>query len=57
MREAVRNALRSSSCLRKGITHRVCDGQIYGLVEDDGKDFDLEAVGKATHRGVWGCGP
>jgi signal transduction histidine kinase len=30
MREAVRNALRHSSCLRKGITLRVCDGEVYG---------------------------
>ena len=30
MREAVSNALRHSSCLRKGITLRVCDGEVYG---------------------------
>ena len=47
MREAIRNILRHSDCLRIGITVRVSDGEIYGLVED-GKGFDLEAVGKAT---------
>jgi signal transduction histidine kinase len=54
MREAVRNALRHSSCLRKGITLRVCDGEVYGLVEDDGEGFDPGAVGKVTRS--WGVG-
>jgi hypothetical protein len=54
MREAVRNALRHSSCLRNGIySLRVCDGNVYGLVEDDGEGFDPGTVGKVTRS--WGC--
>jgi len=54
MGEAVRNALRHSSCLRNGIySLRVCDGNVYGLVEDDREGFDPGAVGKVTRS--WGC--
>jgi signal transduction histidine kinase len=55
MREAGRNALRHTSCLRKGIALRVCDGEVYGLVEDDGEGFDPGAVGKVTRSWAWGC--
>jgi signal transduction histidine kinase len=48
MREALRNALRHSDWRRIGITLEVSDGEVYGLMEDDGKSFDTEAVGKVT---------
>ena len=54
MREAIRNAVRHSGCSRIGITLGVRDGELYGLVEDDGEGFDPEAVGKATPS--WGVG-
>ena len=54
MREAVRNAVRHSGCSRLGITLEVHDGEVCGLVEDDGEGFDPEAVGKATPS--WGVG-
>ena len=54
MREAIRNAVRHSRCSRIGITLKVRDGEVYGLVEDDGEGFDQEAVGKATPS--WGVG-
>jgi signal transduction histidine kinase len=54
MREAIRNAVRHSGCSRIGITLEVRDGEVYGLVEDDGRGFDLEAVSNATPS--WGVG-
>jgi signal transduction histidine kinase len=51
MREAVRNAVRHLGCSRIAITLEVHDGRIYGLVEDDGKGFDQEAVERATPSG------
>jgi len=54
MREALRNSVRHSGCSRIGIRLEVRDGDVYGQVEDDGKGFDPEAVGKATPS--WGVG-
>lgn len=54
MREAIRNAVRHSRCSRIGITLKIRDGEVYGLVEDDGEGFDQEAVGMATPS--WGVG-
>ncbi len=54
MREAVRNVVRHSGCSRIGITLEVRDGDVYGRVEDDGKGFDPEAVGKVSPS--WGVG-
>jgi signal transduction histidine kinase len=54
MREAVRNAIKHSGCSRIGITLEVADGDLRGVVEDDGESFDPEAVGKATPS--WGVG-
>ena len=54
MREAVRNAVRHSGCSRIGVTLSVCDGELRGLVEDDGEGFDIEATEKATPS--WGVG-
>ncbi len=54
MREAVRNAVKHSGCSRIGITLEVGGGDLRGVVEDDGKGFDHEEVGKATPS--WGVG-
>jgi PAS domain S-box-containing protein len=54
MREAVRNAVRHSGCSRIGVALEVSDGEVRGLVEDDGAGFDPAAVGKATPS--WGVG-
>jgi signal transduction histidine kinase len=54
MREAVRNAVRHSSCSRIGITLGVRDGEVYGRVEDDGQGYDPGAVDEATPS--WGVG-
>jgi signal transduction histidine kinase len=54
MREAVRNAVKHSGCSRIGVTLRALDGELCGLVEDDGEGFDIEAVGRATPS--WGVG-
>jgi signal transduction histidine kinase len=53
MREAIKNSVRHSGCSRIRITLRVSDGEVYGLIEDDGGGFDPGAVGKSTpSRGV-----
>jgi len=53
MREAVSNAVRHSGCARIGIRLKVGDGEVFGVVEDDGSGFDPEAAGKAgPSRGV-----
>jgi PAS domain S-box-containing protein len=54
MREAVRNAVKHSGCSRIGITLEVANGDLRGVVEDDGEGFDPEGVGKATPS--WGVG-
>ena len=54
MREAVRNAVRHSGCSHIGVALEVSDGEVRGLVEDDGAGFDPAAVGKATPS--WGVG-
>jgi PAS domain S-box-containing protein len=54
MREAVRNAVRHSSCSHIGITLGVRDGEVYGRVEDDGQGYDPGAVDEATPS--WGVG-
>jgi PAS domain S-box-containing protein len=54
MREAIRNAVRHSGCSRIGVALEVSDGEVRGLVEDDGAGFDPAAVGKATPS--WGVG-
>jgi signal transduction histidine kinase len=54
MREAIRNAARHSGCSRIDVRLEVLDGELYGLVEDDGKGFDPAAVGEATPS--WGVG-
>lgn len=54
MREAVRNATRHSGGSRVGVELDVSDGEVVGSVEDDGKGFDPEAVGKASPS--WGVG-
>ena len=46
--------MRHSGCSRIGIILEVRDGEVYGLVADDGKGFDPEAVSKATPS--WGVG-
>jgi signal transduction histidine kinase len=40
MREAIKNSVRHSGCSRIRITLRVSDGEVYGLIEDDGGGFD-----------------
>jgi PAS domain S-box-containing protein len=54
MREAVRNAVRHSGCSRIGVSLDVTDGELRGVVEDDGGGFDPEAVGRASPS--WGVG-
>jgi signal transduction histidine kinase len=54
MREAIRNAVRHSGCSRIEVNLRVEEGELFGLVEDDGEGFDPEAVRKATPS--WGVG-
>jgi PAS domain S-box-containing protein len=54
MREALRNAVRHSGCSRIGIMLEVRDGDVHGLVEDDGEGFDPEEMGRATPS--WGVG-
>jgi PAS domain S-box-containing protein len=54
MREAVRNAVKHSDCSRIGLTLEVLDGELHGLVEDDGEGFDVGALVKATPS--WGVG-
>jgi PAS domain S-box-containing protein len=54
MREAVRNAIRHSGCSRISVKLEVGDGELRGLVEDDGEGFDVEAVARATPS--WGVG-
>ena len=57
MREALMNAVRHSGCSRIGVALEVSDGEVCGLVEDDGRGFDPAAVGKATPLGAWASGP
>ena len=53
MREALRNAVKHSDCARIGIRLEVGDGEVFGVVEDDGEGFDPEVAGKAgPSRGV-----
>jgi PAS domain S-box-containing protein len=54
MREAIRNAVRHSGCSHIRVTLAVRDGEVLGLVEDDGEGFDPEAVQEATPS--WGVG-
>ena len=54
VREAIRNAVRHSGCSRIGLTLEVVDGELHGLVEDDGEGFDAGAVAEATPS--WGGG-
>ncbi len=42
------------TCSRIGVTLGVSDGDLYGLVEDDGQGFDPDAVGKVSPS--WGVG-
>ena len=43
-----------SGCSPIGVTLEVADGELSGVVEDDGGGFDPEEVGKATPS--WGVG-
>jgi PAS domain S-box-containing protein len=53
MREALMNAVKHSGCARIGIGLKVGDGEVFGIVEDDGEGFDPEVTGKAgPSRGV-----
>ncbi|HYQ83458.1 MAG TPA: PAS domain-containing protein, partial [Rubrobacter sp.] len=54
VREAIRNAVRHSGGSRVGVALDVADGEVVGVVEDDGGGFDPEAVGKASPS--WGVG-
>jgi PAS domain S-box-containing protein len=54
MREAVRNAVRHSGCSRIRVKLGVGDGELRGLVEDDGEGFDPETVDETTPS--WGVG-
>lgn len=54
MREAIRNAVRHSGCSHIRVTLAVTDGEVLGLVEDDGEGFDPEAIQEATPS--WGVG-
>jgi PAS domain S-box-containing protein len=54
MREAIRNAVKHSGCSRIGVALEVRDGDVHGLVEDDGEGFDPEAVEEAMPS--WGLG-
>jgi len=54
MREAIRNAVKHSGCSRIGVKVEVRDGELHGVVEDDGEGFDVEAVANATPS--WGVG-
>jgi PAS domain S-box-containing protein len=56
MREAVRNAVKHSGCSRLAITLEIREGELRGLVEDDGEGFDPEAMEAATPSfgvGLW----
>ena len=53
-REAVRNAVRHYGGSRIGVTLTALDGELYGLVEDDGDGFDPKAMEVATPS--WGVG-
>jgi PAS domain S-box-containing protein len=54
MREAVRNAVKHSGCSRIGVRLTALDGELRGLVEDDGEGFVIEAIARATPS--WGVG-
>jgi PAS domain S-box-containing protein len=54
MREAIRNAVKHSGCSRISVKLEVGDGELRGLVEDDGEVFDPEAVEETTPS--WGVG-
>jgi PAS domain S-box-containing protein len=54
MREAINNAIKHSGCSRIGVALEVGDGEVRGVVEDDGEGFDPEAVEEATPS--WGVG-
>ena len=54
MREAVRNAVKHSRCGRIGIGLEIGDGEVVGVVEDDGEGFDPEEAGEASPS--WGVG-
>jgi PAS domain S-box-containing protein len=54
MREAIRNAVKHAGCSRIGVALDVGEGDVHGLVEDDGEGFDPEAVEEATLS--WGVG-
>ena len=54
MREAVRNAVKHAGCSRIRVALEVRDGDVHGLVEDDGEGFDPEAVEELMPS--WGLG-
>jgi PAS domain S-box-containing protein len=54
MREAISNAIKHSGCSRIGVALEVGDGEVRGVVEDDGEGFDPELVEEATPS--WGVG-
>jgi signal transduction histidine kinase len=54
MREAIRNAMRHSGCSRVGVELEVRDGELLGVVEDDGTGFDPEVVGRVSPSWVVG---
>ncbi|HSK83103.1 MAG TPA: PAS domain S-box protein [Rubrobacter sp.] len=56
MREAIRNAVKHAGCSRIGVALEVRDGDVHGLVEDDGEGFDPEAVEEATPSSGVGLG-
>jgi signal transduction histidine kinase len=52
IRGAVRNATKHSGCSRVGVSLEVTDGEVCGVVEDDGEGFDPEGVERTTPS--WG---
>jgi len=55
MREAIRNAVKHAGCSRIGVALAIRDGDVHGLVEDDGEGFDPEAQEEASPSS-WGVG-
>jgi signal transduction histidine kinase len=52
IRGAVRNATKHSGCSRVGVSLEVTDGELCGVVEDDGEGLDPEGAERTTPS--WG---
>ena len=57
MREAVRNAVEHSGCVRVEVSIEVQDAGLWGIVEDDGQGFDPREGPEDTRSGQGDGGP